>query len=321
MIPTIVPWITAFAVFGTIVAENLLESELWDDSEVLETNDYHSPLPISYLDPTDLPENFFWGDVHGRSYLSHSLNQHIPQYCGSCWAHAAMSSLADRIKIDRNVNTNGVGPDINLSIQYILNCGSEAGSCHGGSMLKTYKFIKKNGFVPYQTCMPYLACSNESTYGFCPFVDSSCTPINTCRTCISGTDECVALDTFPNATVAEIGVIENDVEAVKAEIFARGPVTAGLWGKSLSDFQGGSIFDDVDAPRTSTHAVSIIGWGVDETTKQKYWIVRNSWGTLSFHVACLADSSIQRVLIMMCRRILVGTWIIQNTHGEKCFGH
>lgn len=194
--------------------------------------------------------------------------------CGSCWAHAAISSLGDRIKIDRGA----AGTDIDLSIQFILNCGSEAGSCHGGSVVRTYKFIKENGFVPYQTCMPYLACSSESDYGFCPHVDTSCSALNTCRTCIHGTDECFGLDTFPNATVAEYGIIENDVEAIQAEIFARGPVSAGLWGKSLSNFQGGRIFDDVDAPRNSTHAVSIVGWGTDETTKQKYWIVRNSWG-------------------------------------------
>ena len=41
-----------------------------------------------------------------------------------------MSALADRIKIARG----GVGDDINLSIQYVLNCGGGvAGSCWGGS--------------------------------------------------------------------------------------------------------------------------------------------------------------------------------------------
>ena len=45
------------------------------------------------------------------------------------WAHGAISSLMDRIKIVQK----GKGTDINLSIQYILNCGAEsAGSCHGG---------------------------------------------------------------------------------------------------------------------------------------------------------------------------------------------
>ena len=77
----------------------------------------------------ELPESFNWGDVDGKSYLTKSLNQHIPQYCGSCWAHGALSSLGDRIKIARNA----AGDDINLSIQFILNCGTEmAGSCHGG---------------------------------------------------------------------------------------------------------------------------------------------------------------------------------------------
>jgi len=99
---------------------------------------------------TPLPENFHWGNVNGVSYLTHSLNQHIPQYCGSCWAHGALSSLADRIKIARL----GQGDDINLSIQYILNCGTEkAGSCHGGYHTSTYEFIKKVGYVPYDTCM------------------------------------------------------------------------------------------------------------------------------------------------------------------------
>jgi len=47
--------------------------------------------------------------------------QHLPQYCGSCWAHGALSSLADRIKIARL----GQGDDINLAIQFILNCGGK----------------------------------------------------------------------------------------------------------------------------------------------------------------------------------------------------
>ena len=96
-------------------------------------NDYYSPLPKTYINEEDLPDSFFWGNVNGTSYLTRSLNQHIPQYCGSCWAHAAMSSLSDRIKISRGAEN--IGPDINLSIQFILNCGSEvAGSCHGGEI-------------------------------------------------------------------------------------------------------------------------------------------------------------------------------------------
>merc|ERR1712137_576078 len=97
----------------------------------------------------ELPQSWNWGNIDGSSYLTKSLNQHIPQYCGSCWAHGALSALADRIKIARK----GAGVDVNLAIQYILNCGTEvAGSCHGGSAGGTYQFIKDSGFVPYDTC-------------------------------------------------------------------------------------------------------------------------------------------------------------------------
>ena len=44
--------------------------------------DYSSPLPFEYIKESDLPESFNWGDVDGVSYLTKSLNQHIPQYCG-----------------------------------------------------------------------------------------------------------------------------------------------------------------------------------------------------------------------------------------------
>lgn len=79
-------------------------------------DNFHSPLPHEYIDKRDLPKRWDWRNVtvngSSRSFLTHSLNQHIPQYCGSCWAHGAMSALADRIKIARG----GEGDDINLSI-------------------------------------------------------------------------------------------------------------------------------------------------------------------------------------------------------------
>lgn len=119
-----------------------------------------------------------------------------------------------------------------------------------------YEFIKKKGYIPYDTCQPYLACSSESTDGFCKFVDSSCKPMNTCRTCThgsgtlnhdssgttaSGGGKCSAIDVFPNATVGEYGsygMFETDrVHKIMAELYARGPVAAGTF---LFDFGLGS---------------------------------------------------------------------------------
>ena len=125
--------------------------------------------------------------------------------------------------------------DINLSIQFILNCGAHvAGSCHGGSHSGAYNFIKETGYVPFDTCMPYIACSPEAWEGFCDQVDTTCSGINTCRTCdtFAGMGgSCVEISSFPNATIAEYGsygIFERDkVHKIKAEVFARGPVAAG----------------------------------------------------------------------------------------------
>ena len=54
------------------------------------------PLPA---DP--VPDEWLWNNVNGLNYLTVSRNQHIPVYCGSCWAVAATSALSDRIKILR----------------------------------------------------------------------------------------------------------------------------------------------------------------------------------------------------------------------------
>lgn len=241
-----------------------------------------SPLPHTYLKSDHLPDSFTWGNVNGVNYLTHSLNQHVPQYCGSCWAHGSISSLADRIKIARL----GQGADdINLSIQFILNCGSEsAGSCHGGYHTTTYEFIQSNGFIPYDTCMPYMACSDESTDGFCKHVDTTCSGVNTCRTCdtFAGMGgACTEIDYFPNATVAEYGMIDADddnlVQNIMTEIFVRGPVAATINAEPIVEYAGG-VFSESHHSTQTNHIVAIVGWGKDEESGKQYWIIRNSWG-------------------------------------------
>lgn len=268
-----------------------------------------SPLPISYINPkTDLPPSFNWNNINGTSYLTHMLNQHIPQYCGSCWAHSSMSSLADRIKISQlyyrhgdgddenpnnhnskqnnnnNKNSDTQNLDINLSIQFLLNCSP--GSCHGGSAKKTYKFIKQKGYIPYDTCMNYIACSSDSKDGFCPHVDTTCNAMNTCRTCSrdeKGIGYCKEIDYFPNATVEEYGSYskEDGVDAIMAEVYMRGPIQASVNGTVLKDYSGGIIDDARYENMGHSHGVSIVGWGeesLSSSLKRKYWIVRNSWG-------------------------------------------
>jgi cathepsin X len=130
-------------------------------------------------------------------------------------------------------------------------------------------------------CQPYIACSSDSSEGFCPFVDTSCRPENICRSCLdrSADGACHAVHSFPNATISEYGTYHNaSVDAIKAEIYARGPVKASVNATPLVDYRGGLIRDMTLRNQSHNHGVSIVGWGILEDRKEQYWIVRNSWG-------------------------------------------
>jgi len=264
--------------------KNTRRSELLSDEEALKLgvkpDDSYvtSPLPQDYIKDSDLPDSFTWANKDGVNYLTELRNQHIPQYCGSCWAHGSASALADRIKIARG----GKGYDINLAIQHMLNCGN-AGSCHGGSVAGPYQWIhsisqKTGSGIAYETAMPYSACSSESKEGFCKSADWTCTDINVARTCSTFSEnggKCVALKRYPNATVSERGTIRGASDMQK-EIFARGPIACGVAASPIEDYTGGIV----TGHRLSLqdHVVSVVGWGTDATVG-KYWIVRNSWGS------------------------------------------
>merc|ERR1711870_10305 len=214
-----------------------------------------------------------WCNKDGVNYCTISLNQHIPQYCGSCWAHGSVSALADRIKIDRKAQ----GIDIQLSVQHMLNCGG-VGSCHGGTVDGPYQWIKsisdKTGSgISYTTSQPYFACSSESEDGLCKGADWTCTAKNTAVTCGTFGEACVGLSHYPNATISDYGSITGKAAMMK-EIYSRGPIACGIDANPLLNYENGII-------KTSgsgiDHVISVVGWGTD-ATDGFYWRVRNSWG-------------------------------------------
>lgn len=110
--------------------------------------------PLKQMPKDQIPQNFTWANVTGINYLTLTRQQHIPQYCGSCWAFAATSAFSDRIKIARQAKF----PDINIAPQLLISCDKNPDDlgCEGGAHLSAYKFMHEQN-VTDETCSIYQA--------------------------------------------------------------------------------------------------------------------------------------------------------------------
>jgi cathepsin X len=209
----------------------------------------------------ELPSSIDWRmDANGHNMLTKNRNQHIPSYCGSCWAHSSTTALSDRINI-----VSGKIRQTGLSMQVVLNCDKYDGGCHGGDPLTAYQFIHEAGGIPDDTCQLYSATGHDT--------GRSCEDIDICVTC----DErgCFPQDTYPVWTIDTYGLV-NGTEAMMAELL-RGPIACSIAVTDeffiLNDF---SIFEDKTGSTDLDHSISVVGYG--EENGVPFWIGRNSWG-------------------------------------------
>ncbi|KAF4658085.1 hypothetical protein FOL47_008192 [Perkinsus chesapeaki] len=214
-----------------------------------------------------VPKAFDWRNVSGvTSYKSWDKNQHIPQYCGSCWAQAVTSMLSDRINIQRN----GTWPPINLAPQVLINC-EYGGSCEGGNPYEALAEIKEHG-LPDQTCQAYLAKDTNK-----------CDDIDYCEECFGGNTPdtlwpgtCHAIKKYNKWYLSDFGNVEG-AEDMKKEIFDHGPISCGIFATEKFEAYEGGVFEESSVELVN-HEISVAGWGVTDKGVE-YWIGRNSWGT------------------------------------------
>jgi len=164
----------------------------------------------------DIPEEWLWNDINGTNFLTNVWNQHLPQYCGSCWAHAPTSAMSDRIKIMRNA----AWPDINISPQPLISCmqynntpvGNETLSdygCYGGENIDAFEWMKNNN-VTDRTCSIYQG--RGWTNG------QSCSPMEMCRNCYPGEACVVPKWGYHQYQIAEFGRVTGE-QAMMQEIY------------------------------------------------------------------------------------------------------
>lgn len=198
----------------------------------------------------------------------------VCQDCGSCWAFGTLSALSDRLSIQRGFNSSeSIWPEINLAVQVLIN-ENGGGTCDGGTSPGVMKYIEKHG-IPDETCQIYRAKNNPN--------DGN-TDLDICMNCVAGNTSsnfwpgsCTKQVNFTLFGVSEYGAVVG-ADNMKAEIYARGPISCGVDATpAFENYTGGVFSQDLLFPMIN-HEISVLGWGVTGDG-ESYWVGRNSWGT------------------------------------------
>ncbi|KAK6296478.1 hypothetical protein J4Q44_G00326200 [Coregonus suidteri] len=200
-----------------------------------------------------LPERWDWRDVNGVNYLSPVRNQ---ASCGSCYSFSSMGMLEARVRIQTNNTETPI-----FSPQQVVSCSQYSQGCDGGFPYLIGKYIQDFGVVE-ESCYPYVG------------KDSPCDVPDGCRRHYASDYSYVG------------GFYGGCSEsAMMLELVKNGPI--GVAFEVYPDFMHykegiyhhTGLHDPYNPFELTNHAVLLVGYGHCHMTGQKFWVVKNSWGT------------------------------------------
>jgi C1A family cysteine protease len=164
--------------------------------------------------------------------------------CGSCWTFSSTGAIEGAWAVSK-------GKLVDLSEQQLVDCatGFAYGShgCSGGQMEGAFKYVIEHGQCAL-SAYPYTAKD-----GTC----NSCTPVVYISSCF---------DVKPNDQISLKGAVAQQPVAIAIEADTR-------YFQSYSS----GVLTSTSCGTNLDHGVLIAGYG--EENGQKYWLVKNSWGT------------------------------------------
>jgi cathepsin B len=211
-------------------------------------------LRTVFLKAVEIPEQF-------KILPDQILPSRDQGQCGSCWAFAITSSIADRVAIMSQGKIK-----IQLSPQDLVDCvrTESTQGCDGGWPPDGFDYLLKTPVVE-ESKYPYDAKQNPE----CKKVDSA----------YKVKVREVYYITEENTTVGSEKHKAN-IENIKQTIYQHGPVVAGI--KVFPDFMnydGKTVYEPAPGQtQEGGHAIEIVGWGKN-ADGVNYWICKNSWGS------------------------------------------
>jgi hypothetical protein len=270
-------------------------------------NRYNSPSGIFKI-PVKLPDSF-----DAREKWPGKITTPLDQAdCGSCWAFAICTSSSDRMRINIPEDAptfmqmityrgykglyqalNNLDPfhlaacDLcaaiptgqELATQALCGTGPKSSPCKGEILQVAAQYLMMHGTIDVGCSPRQKPCLSDASMCF-----YSCDP--------TGCHLYKPVEVHPiSDDYAEENTKNEREQLAMYEIYHYGPIVAGYKvTQSFMDFfkdpnNAKKVFtqDFVDAYANDKdlggHAIVIAGWGVDEDTGIKYWLIRNSWGT------------------------------------------
>jgi C1A family cysteine protease len=195
------------------------------------------------------PDAWDWRD---KGYVSPIKDQGS---CGSCWAFSTIANLEGLYYKEKGVM-------VTMSEQMLVDCDTIDSGCNGGLMENTFTWLKENGGIMTDDDYPYTGYKGSCKSDPSKYVDMKITgykKLGSSWSTWSAVDE----------------------EEVKEFLYETGPLAIALNADYLSYYTGGIVdYTSSQCPSSGiNHAVTLVGYGTDESSGMDYWIIKNSWGS------------------------------------------
>ncbi|XP_072453046.1 cathepsin L2-like [Notamacropus eugenii] len=194
-----------------------------------------------------IPKSVDWRDKGYVTPVKDELSPNVP--CYASWAFSATGSLEGQW-------FRKTGKLISLSEQNLIDCARHKGNygCKGGFVSSAFEYVKKNGGIDPEESYPY-----ERKDGNCRYRAETAIANVTGYVYIPSENE-----TALQMAVATVGPISVTIDASHT---------------SFRFYESGVYHDQLCSSHNPNHAMLVVGYGADEKTKRKYWIVKNSFNT------------------------------------------